>query len=81
MMHILQCYLVFAKILSSVKDEIEGKIYLIFQPAEELGTGAKYMMRQGTWYEEIENIYGAHIWSVLESGKISVEAGERMVSC
>lgn len=69
-----------AKILSSVKDEIEGKIYLIFQPAEELGTGAKYMMRQGTWYEEIENIYGAHIWSVLESGKISVEAGERMAA-
>lgn len=69
-----------AKILSFVKDEIEGKIYLIFQPAEELGTGAKYMMRQGNWYEEIENIYGAHIWSVLEAGKISVEAGERMAA-
>lgn len=69
-----------AKILSSVKDEIEGKIYLIFQPAEEVGSGAKYMMRQGTWYEEIENIYGAHIWSVLEAGKISVEAGERMAA-
>lgn len=69
-----------AKILSFVKDEIEGKIYLIFQPAEELGTGAKYMMRQGNWYEEIENIYGAHIWSALEAGKISVEAGERMAA-
>ncbi|MDY2986812.1 MAG: amidohydrolase [Peptoniphilus sp.] len=69
-----------AKILSSVKDEIEGKVYLIFQPAEEVGSGAKYMMRQGTWYEEIENIYGAHIWSVLEAGKISVEAGERMAA-
>lgn len=69
-----------AKILNEVKDEFNGKIYLIFQPAEEVGTGAKYMMRQGTWYEEIENIYGAHVWSGLDAGKISIEAGERMAA-
>lgn len=69
-----------AKILNELKEEINGKIYLIFQPAEELGLGAKYMIRQGTWFEEIDNIYGSHIWSGLESGKISVEAGERMAA-
>lgn len=69
-----------ARILSQVKNELHGKVYLIFQPAEELGLGAKYMMRQGDWYDNIDNIYGSHVWSGLESGKISVEAGERMAA-
>lgn len=69
-----------AKILNEVKDELCGKVYLIFQPAEEIGLGAKYMIRQGNWYEEIDNIYGSHIWSGLEKGKISVERGARMAA-
>jgi len=69
-----------AKILSEVKDELCGKVYLIFQPAEEVGTGAKYMIRQGNWYEETDSIYGSHIWSGLEAGKISLEAGDRMAA-
>lgn len=69
-----------AKILNEVKDELCGKVYLIFQPAEEVGLGAKYMIRQGNWYEETDNIYGSHIWSGLETGKISVEAGDRMAA-
>lgn len=54
-----------AKVLNEVKDELCGKIYLIFQPAEEIGLGAKYMIRQGTWFDEIDSIYGSHIWSGL----------------
>lgn len=69
-----------AKILNEIKDSLCGRIYLIFQPAEEVGLGAKYMIRQGTWFDEIDSIYGSHIWSGLESGKISVEAGERMAA-
>lgn len=69
-----------AKVLNEVKDELCGKIYLIFQPAEEIGLGAKYMIRQGTWFDEIDSIYGSHIWSGLEAGKISVESGDRMAA-
>ncbi|MDY3005387.1 amidohydrolase [Anaerococcus porci] len=69
-----------AKILSEIKDEICGRVYLIFQPAEELGLGAKYMIRQGTWFDEIDSIYGSHIWVGLDAGKISVEAGDRMAA-
>lgn len=69
-----------AKMLKEVQDELCGKVYLIFQPAEEVGLGAKYMIRQGNWYEETDNIYGSHIWSGLEAGKISVEAGDRMAA-
>lgn len=69
-----------AKMLKEVQNDLCGKVYLIFQPAEEVGTGAKYMMRQGTWFEETDNIYGSHIWSGCPAGKISIEAGERMAA-
>ena len=69
-----------AKILNDIKDELPGKIYLLFQPAEEIGMGAKYLMKQGTWYEETDAFFGAHVWSGLEAGKVSLEAGERMAA-
>lgn len=69
-----------AKILVELKDEFDGKVYLVFQPAEELGLGAKAMIEYGTWFEETDNMFGAHVWSNLEAGKISVEAGERMAA-
>ncbi|RVU54228.1 amidohydrolase [Anaerosphaera multitolerans] len=69
-----------AKILAGVKNELPGKVYLIFQPGEEIALGAKAMIEFGNWYEETDNIFGAHIWSPLEAGKISVEAGERMAA-
>ncbi|NMW85639.1 amidohydrolase [Peptoniphilus sp. AGMB00490] len=69
-----------AKMLKEVQEDLCGKVYLIFQPAEEVGLGAKYMIRQGNWFEETDNIYGSHIWSGVEAGKISVEAGDRMAA-
>lgn len=69
-----------AKILNEIKDQLKGKIYLIFQPAEEVGLGAKYMIRQGNWFEEVDSIYGSHIWTGLDAGKISVEEGDRMAA-
>lgn len=69
-----------AKILNEVKDELPGKIYLLFQPAEEIGQGAKYLMEYGNWYEETDAFFGTHVWSELESGKVSLEAGERMAA-
>lgn len=69
-----------AKMLMENKDKLEGDVYLIFQPAEELGLGAKEMIATGTWFEEIDNIFGAHVWSSLPVGKVNVEPGPRMAS-
>lgn len=69
-----------AKILMDLKDKIHGRIFLVFQPAEEVGKGAKAMIEFGNWYKETDNIFGAHVWSNLETGKVSVEAGERMAA-
>lgn len=69
-----------AKILNEIKDELPGKIYLLFQPAEEIGEGAKYLMKHGNWFEETDTFFGTHIWSVLEAGKVSLQGGERMAA-
>lgn len=69
-----------ARILSEMKDQIYGTVYLVFQPAEETGKGAPYMMRFGDWYKSIDTIFGGHIWIDVPAGKVSVEPGERMAA-
>lgn len=68
-----------SKILNELKDAFDGSVYLIFQPAEEVialeDDGAKYMMRNGDWYEKIDHIYGAHVFTNIPNGKVSVQAG------
>ncbi|NLB19448.1 MAG: amidohydrolase, partial [Clostridium sp.] len=69
-----------AKILMDNIEVVEGTIYLIFQPAEEIGQGAKIMINTGDWYKKTDSIFGLHIWSGLETGKVSLESGERMAA-
>lgn len=69
-----------ARMLLDVKDDIYGKVYLVFQPAEEMGSGSQYMINFGNWYNEIGAIFGGHIWIDVPAGQISVEAGDRMAA-
>lgn len=69
-----------ARMLVNMKDRLYGTVYLIFQPGEETGRGAPYMIRFGNWYEEIGSIFGGHLWIDVPSGKVSVEKGERMAA-
>lgn len=69
-----------AQILNEVKDELKGKVYLLFQPAEEIGKGAKYLMKHGDWYDEVDSFFGTHVWSLLDAGTISLEGGPRMAA-
>lgn len=69
-----------ARILVDMKDRICGTVYLLFQPGEELGCGAPYMMRFGSWYEEVDSVFGGHMWLDIPAGKVSVEAGPRMAA-
>ncbi|NLY46330.1 MAG: amidohydrolase [Tissierella sp.] len=69
-----------AKILVDLKDELEGNVKLLFQSGEEVGYGAKYYVENG-YLDDVDAVYGTHIWSDLEAGKFSLEAGERMASC
>lgn len=68
------------KLLSEVKNELTGTVKLFFQPAEEVAAGAKNMIEAGA-LEGVDGIFGAHVWSDLKTGQVSVQEGPRMASC
>ncbi|MAR30542.1 MAG: peptidase M20, partial [Candidatus Marinimicrobia bacterium] len=68
-----------AKILSSKKDTINGTVKFIFQPAEEGLGGARYMIEDGV-LEEVDEIYGAHLWNYQQYGTIGVKPGPIMAA-
>ncbi|GJM34387.1 MAG: N-acyl-L-amino acid amidohydrolase [Saprospiraceae bacterium] len=71
-----------AKILNTIKEDFEGTIKLIFQPAEEMMPGgASIMIKEGV----LENprpvsILGQHVHPPLEVGKIGLRGGQYMAS-
>lgn len=71
-----------ARILNELKDDFEGSIKLLFQPAEEkLPGGAKLMIEAGA----LENpkpasMLGQHVHPPLEVGKIGIRPGIYMAS-
>lgn len=64
-------------ILNELKEEFSGKVKLIFQPAEETGAGAKYMIEEGALENpKVDAIFGLH--TVPEDlGNISYGFGEQ----
>ncbi|WMJ77634.1 MULTISPECIES: amidohydrolase [unclassified Sedimentibacter] len=69
-----------ARILEDLKDELHGTVKLLFQSGEEVGIGAKYYVDNG-YLDDVDAVYGTHIWSQVEAGKFNLEPGERMASC
>ena len=59
----------------------DGTIYLIFQPAEEGGAGAKRMMEDGLFDQcPMDAVYGLHNWPGMPVGNFGVTAGPMMAS-
>lgn len=69
-----------AKVLSSLKGQIEGEIRLFFQHAEELFPGGAEEMVQAGVMDGVDTVIGAHLWSPLEIGKIGIVYGPMMAS-
>jgi amidohydrolase len=54
----------------------DGTVYLIFQPAEEGGGGAREMIRDGLFDRfPMEAIFGAHNWPGLPIGQFALKSG------
>lgn len=68
-----------AKILTEMKDELEGDVKLIFQPAEEAGNGASYMVKEGA-LDGVDAVMGMHIFAVMQGPRINVQEGSRMAA-
>ena len=68
-----------AKVLCEMKDELKGTVKFIFQPAEELGKGAKQMIKGGVLKNpDVDFIFGMHIWSDIPVGTVSLKEGPIM---
>ena len=59
----------------------DGTVYLIFQPAEEGGGGAREMIKDGLFEKfPMEAVYGMHNWPGMQVGKFAVSSGPVMAS-
>lgn len=69
-----------AKILKAKENEFSGQVRLFFQQAEEIGQGARQFVQAGL-LDGVTRVFGAHVTSHLDSGKISLTAGPQNASC
>ena len=69
-----------ARHLSQHRD-FDGTVYLVFQPAEEGGAGARRMIADGLFERcPMDAIYGMHNWPGAPAGTLSVVPGPMMAS-
>jgi amidohydrolase len=67
------------KLLSNHRDQLNGRVKFVFQPAEEIGDGAKAMVADGVLTSPKPDIsLGIHLWNDLEVGIASVVSGPVM---
>ena len=68
-----------AHVLNEIKDEFNGTVKLMFQPAEETAQGAKALIEGGA-LNGVDEVFGMHVMGNFPSGKIAVGEGPRMAS-
>ncbi len=68
-----------AKVLQELKNEFSGTVKLIFQPAEEMVTGAKKVIEEDG-LDGVDGIFGIHITGLLPIGNICAQDGPRLSS-
>jgi hippurate hydrolase len=59
----------------------DGTVYLVFQPAEEGGGGAREMIKDGLFEKfPMEAMFGAHNWPGMAVGQFAVKSGPAFAS-
>ena len=70
-----------AKLLKEMEDEIPGTVKLMFQPAEEMGTGAENMLKAGVLENpHVDASFGIHIFAAVPAGVLVYGPGPMLSS-
>ena len=65
-----------AELLSRYRDSIKGQVKLVFQPAEEIMSGAMRMIEEGVMKDPaVDHVLSFHLWSGLPVGQVVSQAG------
>jgi amidohydrolase len=63
-----------AMVLSQLSEPLPGKVKFLFQPAEEIAQGAKWMVEDGVM-EGVDAIYGVHVFPSIPARCIGIRYG------
>lgn len=69
-----------ARVLKEHQADFAGTILFAFQPAEEIGAGARQFVRGG-FVDDVDHVFGIHLSSRIELGKIDATPGPSNASC
>ena len=64
----------FLKYANENREKLKCNIRFIFQPAEEIGKGAKFLIEKGA-IDEVDEIYALHVEPLLNLGEIGLKKG------
>lgn len=71
-----------ARLLTANRDALKGRVKFVFQPAEEVGQGAKAMAEDGVLESPRPDFtLGLHLWNNMPLGTLGVAEGYVMAGC
>lgn len=68
-----------AQVLNAHRDQLEGTVKFIFQPAEEQAAGGRYIVEEGI-LDDVDAVFGLHCWPTFPIGQVGVKSGPAMAS-
>lgn len=69
------------KLINDKRDQLEGNVRIIFQPAEETIGGAQKMIDEGALKNpDVDEAYALHLWGVYPLGEIRTKQGPIMAT-
>ncbi len=63
-----------AQVLAQHRQQLTGNVKFVFQPAEEIVSGAKPMIEQGVM-EGVDAAIGLHLWNDVPVGQVGLQVG------